>query len=96
VQCILCGWPQHSAGVATVEVRALLSSGIKNVRMNCFALTTDFVRSTSLISLGLAHLGQQVLVLEDMLQEHFRVGPLFPLRIDVNHITIQVELHLTA
>jgi len=34
VQCILCDWPQRIAGVATVEVRALLSSGIKNVRTN--------------------------------------------------------------
>mmetsp|Transcript_79539 Transcript_79539/g.224940 ORF Transcript_79539/g.224940 Transcript_79539/m.224940 type:complete len:214 (+) Transcript_79539:181-822(+) len=45
---------------------------------------------------SLAHLAQEILELQDLLQEDFGVRAVSPLGIDVDHITVQVELHLAA
>merc|ERR1719198_2660590 len=46
--------------------------------------------------LCLAHLLQQLLVLQDVLKEDVCMGSLLSVSIDVHHITIQEELDLTA
>mmetsp|Transcript_15065 Transcript_15065/g.45155 ORF Transcript_15065/g.45155 Transcript_15065/m.45155 type:complete len:557 (-) Transcript_15065:46-1716(-) len=58
----------------------------------CASFSEDKVSPAS----GLAHLLQKVLELEDLLQKDVLMLALDPLRVDVDHVTVEVELDLTA